>query len=274
MEILNGLIYGIVAGFAEFFPVSALAHEKYFVMFSGTMVNPFLRFFAVAGCLLAVLVIFRKQLRHMQRELRIANTRKNRRLRQPDLAAVSDARTIIAAIPPIIAGILLQGLVPQLFGELWMMALMLILNGIVLYWLQFIVPGTRNSRTISRADGILFGFCSALSVIPGISGIGSILFAGQMRRYERSYLTDLAILISIPWLLGLLILDGFALFGAVSALTLLTLIGAVLGGIASFMAASGAISLMRYFAVRIGFHGFALYSWGIAFVSFILYLMI
>lgn len=274
MELLNGLIYGIVAGFAEFFPVSALAHEKFFVLFSGAQVNPLLRFTTSCGTLLAVIFVFAKQLRHMQQEMRIAGAKKHRRLRQPDMAAVADMKMILQTVVPIAVGLLLQRFIPDVFSTLWMMALMLIANGAILYALQYIAGGNRGSRSLSRMDGLLYGICSAFSVIPGLSRVGNILFVGHLRKYERSYLADVAMMLSIPWLAGMVILNLISMVVSLTSLTFLAWIGAILGAIAAFFAASAAISLMRFFAVRIGYHGFALYSWGIGFVSFILYLMI
>ena len=274
MELLHGIIYGMIAGFAEFFPASALAHEKFFVLFSGVQVNPLLRTSAVLGCLMAVLFLFHKQLRHIQREMRIASTKKHRRLRQPDMSAVADGKMIWTTVLPVLAGLLLQRYVPDLFSQLWFMALVFMLNGAMLYAMQFMSGGTRNSRSLSRMDGYLYGLCGAFAVIPGLSRVTNILFVGHLRKCDRSYITDMTVLLAIPWLIGMLIFHLIPMIAALGSLTFLSWIGAILGAAAAFAAACGAISLMRYFAVRIGFQVFAFYSWAIGFISFILYLMI
>ena len=274
MEILQGLFFGLISGLAEFFPVSALAHQKLYALFTGTQITPLLQLFSHGGCFVAVLVFCRKQLKHMQRELRIAGAKKHRRQRQPDMAAVSDARMLWAAAVPIVAGLLLRRIASAAFDQLWMMSLLLMGSGIMLYVIQYVPGGNKSSLSMTPLDGVLYGLCSALAVVPGLSRVGMVLFAGHMRKFDRSYMAELGILLSIPWLLGMLVLDCFALFGALSTLSLLSWIGAILSTAASFGATWASITLLRYLAVRIGFHGFAYYSWGIGLVCFILYLMI
>lgn len=273
VNILKNIFFGLVSGLSGFLPVSASAHENLYCMMTGMEKNALLMLCVHAGALLALIVQYFRQLKHMQREMRIAGAKKHKRMRQPDLSAVADVRMIMTAAIPIIVGILFGTRLSDEFGKLWIMSILLIMNGVLLYALQFTPAGQKDSRSMSPLDGVLYGICKALSVLPGISGIVCVMLAGRSRGGERGYMLDFAMLLMIPWLIGCIALDLIGIV-AVSSFSLLILIGAVLSAAAAFAGAYGAIALMRYLAVRIDFHGFAYYSWGAGLVCLILYLMI
>jgi undecaprenyl pyrophosphate phosphatase UppP len=153
------------------------------------------------------------------------------------------------------------------------LALLLLFNGALLYSLQFQPEGNRSSREMSPADGLLLGLCGIAALIPGLSRMTATLTIGQRRGIERGYLTDMALLLAIPFTIILIVMDVIGLFAGFS-ITWIGIIGMILSAGAAFGGAYGAVSLMQYLAVRIGFHGFAFYSLGTGFLCFILYLMI
>lgn len=273
LDIVNGLFYGLVSGFSELFPVSAYAHSILYTMFSGTVIPQFWRLASHAGCLLALLFFYRHQLKHMQREMRIASQRKSRRMRHPDMAAVYDGKMMMSASVPMVLGLVAATQLGFLGDKLWLIAVLLIINGILLYIPQYLQIGTKRSLSMGPSDSLIFGLCNALSCLPGISGISCVILAGCRRGTEKTYILDIAMLLMIPWFLGSLIFDLLAMIGT-TQLGLLVIIGAALCAAAAFTAAYASVGLLRYLAVRIGFHWFAYYSWGAGFVCLILYLMI
>ena len=75
---LESLIYGLISGFAEFLPVSSLAHQTIYLKLIGASNHPILRFCAHLGSFGAVLMLIgmafiynldKKTLAHMNREL-------------------------------------------------------------------------------------------------------------------------------------------------------------------------------------------------------------
>lgn len=273
MLILQNLFYGLVMGISQILPVSQLAHSKLYCMFTGMDETPLLSLLAHIGILSAVIVHFARQLKHMRQEMQIANAKKHRRLRQPDLNAVADSKILGIVWIPFGISMVLSSLISSQFTSLLSMAFALLLNGALLYSLQFVPDGNRSSRDMSPADGLLLGLCGLASFVPGLSRMTATLFIGQRRGTEQGYLTDMALLLAIPFTVGLLILDAIGLFGGLR-LSLAGIAGALLCGGAAFGGAYGAVALMQFFAVRIGFHFFAYYSLGAGFLCFILYLMI
>ena len=271
--IIQYLFYGLVLGLSQLLPVSSVAHGKLYCMFSGTKESALLSLFAHVGIFSALLVHYAPQLKRMRQEMQIANSRKHRRFRQPDVAVVADSRIMGMSWVPFAAAMVLSGIISSYFDNLLRMALMLLVNGALLYSLQFHPEGNRSSRDMSPADGLLLGLCGFAALIPGLSRMTLSLVIGQRRGAERGYLTDMALLLAIPFTIGLMVLDVVGLFGGLT-ISLMGIIGMILCAGAAFGGTYGAVSLMQYLAVRIGFHGFSFYSLGAGFLCFILYLMI
>jgi undecaprenyl pyrophosphate phosphatase UppP len=271
--ILQYLLYGLVMGLSQILPVSSLAHSRLYCMLTGIEETPLLALFSHVGILAALLFHFAPQLKRIRQEMQIASSKKHRRLRQPDLAAVSDGRIFSMSWIPFAAAMVLSGFISDYFKGLLPLALLLLFNGALLYSLQFQPEGNRSSREMSPADGLLLGLCGIAALIPGLSRMTATLTIGQRRGIERGYLTDMALLLAIPFTIILVVMDVIGLFAGFS-ITWIGIIGMILSAGAAFGGAYGAVSLMQYLAVRIGFHGFAFYSLGTGFLCFILYLMI
>lgn len=271
--ILQYLFYGLIMGLSQILPVSSLAHSKLYCMLSGMKETPLLSFMIHAGILAALIVHFFGQIKRMRQELKIASSKKHRRFRQPDMNVVADSRILSMCWIPFAAAFVLSRFLSAYFSGLLAMALLLLCNGALLYSLQFHPESNRSSRDLSPIDGLLMGLCGFAAFIPGLSRVTATLLIGQRRGIERGYLTDMALLLAIPFTIGFMVMDVIGCFGGFS-LSLTGFIGMILGAAAAFGGAYGAVSLMQYLAVRIGFHGFAFYGLGTGFLCFILYLMI
>ena len=137
MLIIQYLFYGLVLGLSQLLPVSSLAHGKLYCMFSGTKETALLSLFAHIGIFAALLVHFAPQLKRMRQEMQIANSRKHRRFRQPDVAVIADSRIMGMSWVPFAAAMVLSGIISSYFDSLLRLALKLLLNGALLYRLQF-----------------------------------------------------------------------------------------------------------------------------------------
>ena len=124
---------------------------------------------------------------------------------------------------------------------------------------------------MSGLDALLMGLGYALGTVPGISPVGFMIAIGRMRGVDKLHAVNLSLLLSIPVTVVWLLMDLFSLSGAGTDFSFWLIFGSVC---ASTFSALAAISLMRHFAKNGGLSAFSYYSWGIALLSFILYLMI
>lgn len=269
------LFFGLISGLSEFLPVSTLAHQYlYGYLFGFSNNTPFLRLMVYFGCLVAVLVCCRKRLVHIYRELRLSSLPKRRRKRVVDMQAVLDIKLAMLGLIPMILGILLYDHSVRFFSNLPMLCLMLILSGILTYLPMYMVSGFRNSKQLTPLDGLLFGACSALAIIPGLSRIGLLLYAGRARRCSRESMMDLALLFAIPMLLCLVLYHLIlVLTGTTVAVTGVALLVGALSALAAFGGGVAAIYFIRFLTVKTDFGGFSFYCWGLAVFTFIYYLI-
>lgn len=275
-NLLLYILYGFVAGFSEYTPLSASAHQALFPMlmkFNSTL--PLLRFFVHIGALGALVFLNWRKIGHLYRELSIASAQPKHRNRAPDLDAILDVRIISMAGIPVLLGAILSAFMARTNTSLLLLGFMLIAGAVVIYIPDYFPGGDRKTRSMSALDGILLGICAALSVIPGASAVGLMLAVGLLRKCDKSYILDIVFLICGMMLACFAVTDlvSFAISGF-AGISLVRLLGCFLAGAAAFGGAMGAIFMMRYLLVKDGVSGFAFYGWGLGLFSLILYLMV
>ena len=69
-------------------------------------------------------------------------------------------------------------------------------------------------------------------------------------------------------------MEFFAVFAAAATLSFISFLCCITAALMSFIGAYLGICMIRFIAVRVGYSGFAYYSWGLALLTFILYLTI
>jgi undecaprenyl pyrophosphate phosphatase UppP len=273
LNLLQGFVYGLVSGFAEFMPVSAEAHEALLLWLFGVDSQHLLQIFVRLGTLAGLLGACRNQLARIRREQRLIRIPKTRRKRQPDVAALMSIKLLkIAAIPMLL--LLLFRIKTRAWDHnLLLISVFLILNGIGLFVPERVPTGNKDSLSLSPLDGFLMGLFGGFSVLTGISRMGMLTAAASVRGTERQHGLNLALLLSIPALVLLLIIDIISLATAgLIGVTFLAILQCLLCAVAAFIGATIAIMTLRFLAFKIGYSGFAYYSWGMALFMFILFL--
>ena len=270
------IFYGLVAGFSQFAPVSASAHQALFPMllrFDSTW--PMLHFFVHAGALAALVLLYRTRLTHIYQEMQIVALPHRKRKRPPDMDAVLDASLSIMAFIPMLIGAIFSAFLFRSGTNLLWLAIFLISGAVLIYIPDYVPGGDRKTGAMSRLEGLLLGVCAAMGMIPGVSRVGLMLAVGLLLKCERRYILDLIFLICGVMLAQLLVVDFVSIiFSGFAGFTFLRFLGCLLAAVASFGGGIGAIMMMRHLSVKTGFSGFAFYGWGLGLFSFILYLMV
>jgi len=274
-DLFHKFIYALFSGLTEFLGVSAPPHQLVYASMTGfSQSDAMLTLILRLGALAAVVFCCRARLRRLMRERRLAGLSRRRRNRHPDVVVLLDMRLLKTAVVPLLISVLFYKRAGQWIDHVLLLALTLLLNGIVLFIPRLLSQGNKDGRSVSRLDGVLIGLAGALAAIPGFSRVGAMVSAATARGVDRGYALDTALLLSIPVLLGLLILDAYAVIAAKLAIGVVGFLIYLLLGAVSFGAAWAGITFMRYLSVKAGFTGFSYYSWGLALFSFILYLMV
>lgn len=272
----DSLLYGLVSGLTEFLPVSSQAHGALFRKLLGISGNiAVLQLLMHLAALLALYTATSGYLRGLHREMKLAAVPRRRRKRYPDIRSILDVQLIRTAFYPLVLGFFFYPLARNHLEKLYMAAVFLMLNGCILLIPQLLPTGNKDSRSMTRLDGVLMGLGSALAVIPGVSRMATTTTVLSARGADRSQALNWALLLSIP---ALAFYVGFDVYDiAVSGLAIASVrdvFVCVLGAAGTYCGAYGGILLMRFLAVNAGFSGFAYYSWGAALFTFIQFLTI
>ena len=273
MDWLWTVLYGFVAGLAEFLPLSSPAHQSISAALFGLAAAAPLRQFLIRGaCLAGLLSSCGTDLNKLRRDGHMARLPARRRKRPVDSRSIATNRLLNVAVFPLVIGLVFYRRANMWVSSLAGITISLLINGILLFLPQYIRSGNKDGRNLSLLDGLLMGIAGAFSVFPGISRMSTIHFAASARGADKSYALQFALYLSVPALIVMLVFDAVAIFAGIEALSFLVIIQYLLAMVAAYFGSTFAISLMRSLAVRTGYGGFAYYCWGMALISMIIYL--
>lgn len=273
-QFLYKLIYALISGYTELLPVSSRPHQLLLEQLTGiSMTDVFATAAVRLGVFLALVFAFRSRLKRLTREARHARVARRHRNRHVDHVALLDIRVLKTAAIPALLGLMLYRRLDDQLSQLHWLALMLLLNGFVLYLPRITPRGNKTGLSMSALDSMMIGLGSVLGMIPGLSRIGSMMTAGHLCGVDGDYLLDAAFLVCIPVLLGLLIVDLIPLFTAGVALSMAAAVCYLVLAAAAFGTTWLSIMIMRYLSSKSGLLSFSFYSWGVALFSFVLYLL-
>lgn len=272
---LETLLFGFISGFAEIMPVSARVHNILLLKVFGAQSKAGLPYLFIHFSVLAALYsVSRVQLAKMARARALAQIPKRRRKRPLDVKSLMDYRFLRTMLLPVIVAYIAYGKVNNQDFSLIAIAGSIFLNGLILYIPQFLPGSNKDARTLSRLDGLYMGIGGALSIFPGLSGIGSSVSVASVCGVEPSYALNMTLIMNMAVTVGLIIYDVLAIvtsgFGVLSAAVFLQYL---ITAAAAFLGTILGIRIMKSMAVNGGYSVFAYYCWGVALFTFILNLM-
>ncbi len=212
MTYLQAVILGLVQGLAEFLPISSSGHlallENFFGIRESDML--FLTVMLHFGTLIAVFIVFWKDIWELLQELVLTIkdlcTGKGLRLNERPVRKLG-VMIIVACIPTAIIGVLFGDIFEGLYSKPIAIAIMLICTAILLILAETYGGGDRTITNLNFRNSIFVGIVQGIAIIPGISRSGSTLFASLLCKLDREFAVKFVFLISIPTILGSLILE-------------------------------------------------------------------
>jgi len=192
MTLLEAVILGIVQGLAEFLPISSSGHLALGQYIFGIEDNNMAFNIVVhVGTLIPVVVVFRQTIWEL--------------VKKPFQKMTY--LLIIATLPAAIVGVLLEDVVEAAFTTLGFLAIAFVVTGLLLVGTDRIRKNTKKSDEITYLDAALIGVAQAVAIFPGISRSGSTIAASLARGIAREDAAKFAFLMSIPIILGALLLQ-------------------------------------------------------------------
>ena len=198
MNIFSALLLGIIEGLTEFIPVSSTAHmlivQRILNIPSDNAMFAFLVLVQI-GPLVALLVYFWKDYWMLIKAFfsRPFATQENRMAWY----------IIIATLPALVAGLLLNKVVQNMFhNTLLEAAIRLFTAAVLLFLAEWFGKRSRNLTSITWKDSLIVGLFQVLAVFPGSSRSGSTIPGGMLRNFDRPSATRFAFLMAAPVMLA------------------------------------------------------------------------
>lgn len=212
MSWFESLILGLVQGLTEFLPISSSAHLRLTAAFVSWQ-DPGAAFTAITqiGTEAAVLIYFRKDI------ARIVSAW-FRSLFDKSLRSDQDAKmgwlVIVGSIPIGVLGVTLKDAIEGPFRDLRLTAATLIVMGVVLGIADRLaardeeggrhraVRERKTLRELGVRDGLIFGVCQAMALVPGVSRSGATISGGLLMGFTREAAARYSFLLAIPAVLA------------------------------------------------------------------------
>lgn len=272
MGLLESILYGFISGLSEFLPISSQGHQILASRLFGTQYpEPLRQLIIHIAMIFGICVSCGTYIEKMRREMRLQNT--GRRSRSSDRQAYYDLHLLRSAVFPALLGAFIAGLFGKYFQSEALVALFFALNALLVYLPEHMPHGNKDSSKLSVLDGIVIGLCSVFTMLPGLSRCGIALSFATNRGASQEESYHWILILGIPVLAVLVIFDLISIFTlGVGTVTFAVVLGYLLSAIAAFGASIAAIYLMRTLLSHNIFSAFAFYGWGVALLTFILYL--
>ena len=257
MNVFDAVILGLIQGLTEFLPISSSAHVQIAEQLLGLsdMSKPQLTAFIATiqlGTELAVLIYFFKDILRILKAwfADLAKFPKRILVRRNVIEARihQDAKLgwliIVGSLPVIVIGLAFKDLIENDLRNLWVIAVMLIVFGVILGLADRYGKRNKSIESLSTKHGLLFGLGQALAVIPGVSRSGGTISVGLALGYSRQAAARYSFLLAIP---AVLASGGYEFLKTYKDLSQADLIATVIAAIVAFATGfSVIVVLLRY----------------------------
>jgi undecaprenyl-diphosphatase len=248
MTIIQALFVAILQGATELFPVSSLGHAVVLPAVLHWSLDqhapsflPFLVMLHVGTATALLLYFWRDWWALARGVLGLSDPHQARESRRVLVLIV------IATIPAVIVGGLLEHFFRSLFGSPMVAAAFLIVNGLLLLFGERIrTLGNRPLSTLTTTDAVTIGLWQCTALIPGMSRSGVTIVGALLRGIDHEGAAHFSFLIATPIILGATVLEVPKLLhaGVAPSMFGMAAIAAIVSGITAWLSTW---FLMRYF---------------------------
>ncbi len=249
MSTVQAIIIAIVQGATELFPVSSLGHAVVLPALLNWNIDqrsqaflPFLVMLHLGTALALLSYFWRDWWALATGVLGLTSPHQRSESRRVFLLVV------VATIPAVVVGFLLEKFFRSLFGSPMVAAAFLAVNGLLLLLGERLRArgGVRPLSTLTIRDAVTIGCWQCTALIPGISRSGATIVGGLLRGIDHEGSAHFSFLIATPIILGATVLEAPKLLHQTIAPGVLSLsvVAAAIAGVTAFLTTA---FLMRYF---------------------------
>ncbi|MCR4807342.1 MAG: undecaprenyl-diphosphate phosphatase [Lachnospiraceae bacterium] len=290
MTTFQAIIMGIIQGLTEFLPVSSSGHLAIIRNLSGAEMEGGVLFEVLlhVATLAAVCAVYYKDVGAIVVDffkicgdcgVNIGRFFKNisainKQEYKPICTTPSRKLTvmlIVSTIPTGIMGVLLDDVVEAVSANLLIVGLCLLGTGGILFISDLADKGNKKQKEANFGDAMIAGIAQGFAVLPGISRSGTTITGCLLCGFERKFAVKYSFLMSIPAILGALVLELFKLPGSggtdvgAGACIIAMILAAVIGYFA--------LKIVTALAINKRFKPFWIYCFAVGAISIIVFLI-
>lgn len=253
MTIIKAIILGLIQGITEFLPVSSSGH----LAIAGQLMNMdpeadnLLSFNILlhVATLAAVFIVYREDIFAMIKAFfaMVGDLFKGKGFGfEKDMYRRLVLMLIIGTIPAVIVALSPLGDIIE-NPTLLIIGLFLIITALLLYVSEKFEGGKKTLENMTMKDAIMVGCFQALGTLPGISRSGSTIVGGLFAKLDKNVAVRFSFLLSIPAIIGAMVLDLKNLVGGVEGAAPLSciIVGMVVAGVSGYIAIKFLLEVVR-----------------------------
>ncbi len=246
MSIIQAFVLGLVQGVSEFLPISSSGHlmlAQSLMGISGEGMT--LEVLLHVGTLVAVVAVYWKRIWHM--------------ICHPLTSELW--LLVIATIPAVLTKVLLDDLLDAAFSGAYL-GISFIITALLLTLADYLVKirKPKHKNPTWKDALIMGGVQGTLGILPGVSRSGSTLTGGLASGLTRKSAADFSFLMSIPAILGALVLELGSVFDGTVVQNSGGILPVIVGVVSAALFGFLAIRFMLYVIQKISLKWFALYT--------------
>ncbi len=237
MSWIEAIIIAIVEGITEFLPISSTGHMILTEGILGMKSNDFIQAFIINiqfGAILSVVVLYWKRF-----------------FQSWDFYY----KLFVAFLPAAVIGLLLSDFIDSMLENVYVVAAMLILGGIVLLFVDKWFNNPSEDQEISYLTALKIGFFQTLAMIPGVSRSAATIIGGMSQRLTRKTAAEFSFFLAVPTMFAA---SGYKLMKNYEAINTGNVSMLIVGNIVAFIVAMIAI---KSFITYLTKHGFKLFGY-------------
>jgi undecaprenyl-diphosphatase len=182
MSVIEAIILAMVEGITEFLPISSTGHMIIASSIMGIAESPVTKAFTVAvqfGAILSVVILYWKR---FFKSIRFYIT------------------LLVGFIPALVFGFLLNDYIEQLLESVVTVAVMLLLGGIVLLFIDkwFQKAQQNPDEEVSYPKALKIGLCQVIAMIPGVSRSAATIVGGLTQGLNRKTAAEFSFFLAVP----------------------------------------------------------------------------
>lgn len=238
MSIWQAIILAIVEGLTEFLPISSTGHMIIASAMMGINELDFTKIFTVNiqfGAILSVVALYWRRF-----------------FQSLDFYY----KLFVAFLPAAVIGFLLNDLIDQLLENVIVVALMLLVGGLVLIFVDKWLNHTDDQVRVDYGKALKIGFFQCLAMVPGVSRSAATIIGGMTQGLTRKAAAEFSFFLAVPTMFAASAYKLLKDYPSIQATDLQVLL---IGNLVAFIVAMLAIRFFIGFLTKYGFKLFGYY---------------